>query len=374
MIDKDRIIKEFIELVSIASPSRKEKSFCEYLQKVLREMGLEVTIDEKSGEMAGSNTGNLFARLKGNRENVPALLFAAHMDTVEPAENIEPVIENGSIKSRGKTILGADDKSGIAAVLEAIRHIKEEKIPHGDVEVLFTVGEEIGLLGSSCLDYGLITAKTGFVLDSTGDPGTIVNQGPAQDKIQALIYGKSAHAGIKPEEGINAIQVAARAIDRMKLLRIDAETTANIGIIKGGTATNIICDKVVLEGEARSLHDNKLEQQTQHMLEELSKAGDEFGAKVEIEQERVYSAFYIPTKQRTVQLAVKAVEALGLKLVIGASGGGSDTNNFNARGIEAVNLGTGMNKVHTTEEFILTEHLFQTAQLVARIIENNAVQ
>lgn len=372
MIIKNRIVNEFIEMAKINSLSKNEADIAKYLINKLEELGLDVTIDDSAGK-TGCNVGNVIGCLKGNKENVPAILFAAHMDTVGPAEKIEPTIINDVIKSSGSTILGADDKSGIEGILEAIRHIKEENIPHGDIEVIFTVGEEIGLLGSSALNYDVIKAKLGFVLDSTGNPGTIINQGPAQDKILAIIHGKSAHAGISPEEGINAIQVAARAIDRMNLLRIDSETTANIGIIKGGSATNIVCDRVVLEGEARSLDNKKLEEQTKHIVETLHKASEEFGTNVDIEQERVYSAFYISDEKRTVQLAKKAVEDLGLEANVIASGGGSDTNNFNAAGIESINLGTGMSKVHTTEEFILCEHLVQIAQVIAKIIENNAI-
>ena len=374
MIKTERLMHEFIELVKIDSLSRKEGALAAVLEKKLVELGLEVIRDEKSAEAAGADGGNVLGRWKRNinatsiGKIVPALLLVAHMDTVTPGEGISPVIEGGIIKSSGTTILGADDKSGIAAILEALRHINEEKLPHGDVEVLFTIGEEVGLLGSRYLDYSLLKAKAGFVLDSGGSPGTIINQGPAQVKIKAVITGKTAHTGVNPEDGISAIQVAARAIDRMKLLRIDEETTANIGVISGGNVTNIVCDRVAIEGEARSLADDKLDQQTRHMLECLEHTCREFGAKADIETEQLYPAFLVDMADPLIEIASKAARAAGLEPKVMASGGGSDTNYFNARGIKTLNLGTGMNKVHTTEEEIKVEDLHGTARFIVAII------
>ncbi len=372
MIDRERIVKEFLGMVKITSLSKKEGEFASYLSKRLAGMGLEVIIDEKSRKLTESDTGNVIGRWRGNVNGIPPILFAAHMDTVVPGEDIRPVIRDGVIYSSGDTVLGGDDKSGIAAILEALQHIKEEGIPHGDIEVLFTVGEEIGLLGARYLDYTLLDAKTGYVLDCNGAPGTIINRAPAQDKISAVIYGKAAHAGMNPEEGVSAIQVAARAINNMKLLRIDEETTANIGVINGGAATNIVCDRVELKGEARSLSDEKLALQTQHMYDCLRKACEDMGADLEIDLGREYSSYHIPESDMLIRVAKKAAEAAGLVTRVVSSGGGSDTNYFNVKGIKAVNLGTGMNKVHTTEEEIKVEDLVNTAKLVAAIISERA--
>ncbi|MCR4440833.1 MAG: M20/M25/M40 family metallo-hydrolase [Peptococcaceae bacterium] len=372
MIRKERLLDEFLKMVRIASPSRQEARFALFLKNRMEEMGLEVLVDDRAGVSAGCDTGNLVARLKGNREGVEPVLFGAHMDTVSPGENIEPIIREGTVFSSGDTILGADDKSGIAAVLEAIRHIKEEGIPHGDIELLFTVGEETGLLGARYLTRDLLQARRGYVLDSGGKPGTIINQGPAQDKIRAVIHGKAAHAGVNPEEGVSAVQAAARAVDRMVLLRIDQETTANIGVISGGRATNIVCDRVEIEGEARSLSVIKLERQTRHMVDCLQEACLHFGARLEVETERMYPAFHIKEEDPLIQLAKRAGKRTGLETRVVFSGGGSDINFFNERGLKTVNLATGMNRVHTTEEEISIKDLVDTARFVAVIIEEAA--
>lgn len=368
MINQERLVNEFLELIRIDSPSRKEGAVAAVLIRKLHELGLEVQVDEQSAKQAGCETGNLHGYLKGEKKDIPALLFSAHMDTVMPGEKINPNIEDGVISSDGSTILGSDDKSGIAAILEAIRHIQEDKHPHGDIEVLFTIGEEIGLLGSKHLDYGLLKAEIGFVLDSGGQPGTIINQGPAQDQITAVIHGKAAHAGFNPQDGISAIQAAAKAIDRMKLLRIDEETTANIGIISGGTATNIVTDYVEIKGEARSLSEGKLDSQSRHMADCLEKACAEIGARLELSIDREYTAFHVPEDAKVIKLARKAANDLQLPAALVSTGGGSDVNIFNTRGISTVNLGTGMSKVHTKEEFIKVDDLVTMAKFVAAII------
>jgi tripeptide aminopeptidase len=368
MINQERLVKEFIEMVKIDSLSNKEGRFAAYLKEKLEELGLETVIDEQAGQAVDSDTGNLLGRLKGNRAEAPKLFFSAHMDTVAPGEGIQPQIREGAIYSNGSTILGGDDKAGIAAIIEALRHIKEEKIEHGDIEVLFTIGEETGLWGARYLNYDLLQSKTGFVLDSDGEPGTIICQAPAHDKIYAVIYGEAAHAGMSPEKGVSAIQVAARAINSMQLLRIDEETTANIGVIKGGIATNIVCDRVELEGEARSLDEEKLQQQLTQMLNCLQIACKEMGARLETKIERQYPAFRLNKDEVVVQLARSAAEALGLKAQVIASGGGSDANYFNHRGIKAINLGIGMSKVHTKEEFIKIKDLVMMAHYVVAIV------
>ncbi|MBZ4654211.1 MAG: peptidase [Peptococcaceae bacterium] len=368
MINQERIVREFMEMVTIASPTRKEGQFAQVLKSKLEAMGLEV-YEDNAGKEAGSDTGNLIGRVKGNTGGLPAVIFAAHMDTVSPGEGIRPVIKDGYIYSSGDTVLGADDKAGIAAILEALRHLKEEGITHGDIEVVFTIAEEGGLFGSKYLDYSLLKGKVAFVLDSGGAPGTIINRAPAQDKLSFVIHGKAAHAGVSPEEGISAIQVAARAIDRMKLLRIDEETTANIGVIKGGSVTNIVCDRVEIEAEARSLSVEKLEKQSRHMVQCMEEACREFGARLESNVERAYNPFFVEEQDPLVLAARKAAEKLGLESRVISTGGGSDTNNFNARGIKAVNLGVGMSKVHTLDEYIPIKDLVDSARYVVSIIE-----
>ncbi|MGI6587430.1 MAG: M20/M25/M40 family metallo-hydrolase [Peptococcia bacterium] len=369
MINQERLVQEFIEMVKIDSLSKQEGKFAVYLKEKLIELGLEVFVDEQAGRRAGSNTGNLLGRLQGKRKKAPIILFSAHMDTVPLGEGIQPQIRKDTIYSSGDTVLGSDDKAGIAIILEALRHIKEEKIEHGEIEVLFTIGEEAGLLGSRYLDYSLLRAELGFVLDSDGVPGTIICQAPAHERIDAVIHGKAAHAGMNPEEGVNAIQVASQAIVKMNLLRIDEETTANIGAIKGGEATNIVCERVELEGEARSLSEEKLRQQIQHMVNCLREACDEMGAHLEVETTREYPVFKLKEDEPVVKIAREAAESSGLEVNITSSGGGSDTNYFSAHGIKTVNLGIGMSQAHTKKEFIRIKDLVMSAHYVAEIIQ-----
>lgn len=366
-MNKERLINEFMEMVKINSITRNEGNFAKVLIPKLEALGFEVYVDQ-AGHKIGGNTGNVIGTLKGTK-NVPAVLFGAHMDTVVPGENINPIIREGYIYSDGTTILGGDDKAGIAAILEAVRHIQENNIAHGDIEVAFTIAEEGGLNGAKNLDCSKLASKMGFILDGGGNIGEFAIQGPAQKKLNAKIIGKAAHAGVAPELGINAIQVAARAINNMKLLRIDNETTANIGIIKGGTATNIVCDSVDLTFEARSLKAEKLDAQINHMVDCINKACEDFSASCEIKIENNYPAFSIEKDSELIKLLDIAAQKIGRKIEGKSTGGGADTNIFNGNGLPSITLGIGMEKVHTTSERISIEDLVGAAELVASIIK-----
>ncbi|TYP54208.1 M20/M25/M40 family metallo-hydrolase [Thermosediminibacter litoriperuensis] len=366
MINEERLINEFLELVKIDSPSGKEGRLAQVLIEKLSTLGLKVSVDD-AGEKVGGETGNVIARLKG-KPGAPAILFSCHMDNVMPCEGVKPVIKDGVIYSDGTTVLGADNKAGIAAVLEALRVVKENSIDHGDVEVVFSIWEEGGLRGASNLNADLLTAKYAFVLDSGGSPGEIITSGPAQDKIEVKLIGRAAHAGVAPEEGISAIMMAARAIDRMKLLRIDEETTANIGVINGGQATNIVTPEVTVKAEARSLSEEKLSAQTRHMVEAFEKAAAEFGGRAEIEVTRMYPPFRVEESDDIVRGVKRALERIGITGYTRSTGGGSDTNIFNGMRIKAVNLGIGERKPHTLEEHIHIKDLVDTARMVIEII------
>ncbi|SFR02499.1 M20/M25/M40 family metallo-hydrolase [Desulfoscipio geothermicus] len=366
MINRERLVAEFIELVQVDSESGREGRMAELLKQKLQDLGFEVCIDDAAPK-AGSETGNIIARLRGNAE-APSLLFCAHMDTVAPGCGIRPIVENGVIRSAGDTILGSDDKAGIAAIIEAVRAVRENDISHGDLELVFTVCEEVGLAGAKALDFSRLTARMGFILDSDGPPGSIINRGPSHDRITAEVLGRAAHAGINPEDGVNAIQVAARAIAGMQLGRIDEETTANIGVVSGGAATNIVPDKVTLKGETRSLREEKRSKQTRAICEALEKAARDSGAKVRINVESEYPAMHVPEDAAVVQLARKAALDIGLMPQVKSTGGGSDTHIFNGNGIAAVNLGIAMKKVHTTDEYIAVDDLTRNAEYVLAII------
>ena len=366
MVNKERIVIYFIDMAMIPSPSYKERDMANNLIKELKKLGLEV-YEDSTGEKILGNAGNVVAVLKGNKPK--RLLISAHMDTVEPCEKITPIVENDIIKTNGDSVLGADDKAGIAAILEALRIIKENNIDHADIQVVFSIWEEGGLHGAKNLDYSKIDAEYAFVLDSGGSPGEIIVKAPAQDAIKVKITGKPAHAGLQPENGISAIMVASRAIENMKLFRLDEVTTANIGIVKGGIATNIVMPELEIVAEARSLSEEKLDAQTNHMVETFKNAAKEFGAEIEIEVKRAYGPFNIDETDEIVQLAKKAFSNMNIEGKTASTGGGSDTNILNKNGIKSVNLGIGMKKAHTLEEYIAIEDLINSAVMVGEIIK-----
>lgn len=368
-INKQRLLDEFLELVQIDSASKDERLMADALKPKLEALGFTVTEDDAGAKIGGS-AGNLIAVLEGSKE-APTLLFCAHMDRVEPGRGIKPIIEDGMIKSDGTTILAADDVAGIAAILEAVRSAQEQDIPHGRLELLFTVAEEGGLFGAKSLDASRLSAEAGFFLDSGGPVGTIVVQAPAQKNISATIHGRAAHAGVAPENGISAILVAAEALTKMKLGRIDAESTANIGLIQGGVATNIIPDRVEMKGEARSRDPEKLERQAQHMVEVIQSTCAAHGVEAEVVVGDSYNSFRLTEEDYVVQLALRAAKALGLEPRIESTGGGSDANIINGRGIPSVILGLGYTNVHTTDEAIPIQQLEAAAQYVLQIIKEN---
>ncbi|MBU0519568.1 M20/M25/M40 family metallo-hydrolase [bacterium] len=377
MINPERLQRFFLDLVQIDSHSREEKDVADYLRAHLESLGAIVTMDD-TAEIIGGNCGNILTRITGPLEDrVEPLLFCAHMDTVVPGKGVKPVIDGGVIRSSGETILGSDDKSGIAAILEMLYVLKEDSIPFGEIEILFTVAEEVGLYGARNFDTSVLKSKRGYFLD-TEEVAQVGIAAPAAYRMTYKIFGKEAHAGLAPEKGISAIQVAAKAIQNMPLGRIDAETTANIGVIEGGSATNIITPVVTLRGEARSHSDEKLELQVEAMRQALKKAteeaiitvdGKKFQSKFEETSKREYKSFHISEDSATYKLVAKAGEALGLKMGREVSGGGSDANIFNEKGIESVIVGTGMTDVHTVKEHIKISDLEDCTKLILKMVE-----
>ena len=347
-VNQDRLVNHFLDLIQIDSESKNEKQIAEILVQQLSELGFEVTKLPVPAEV--SNGFNIYAKLEGTLPG--STVFSAHMDTVTPGNGIEPIIEEGVISSKGNTILGGDDKSGIAAIMEAVRVLKETKQAHQSIEIAFTVYEEGGLHGSKNFDMSYINANQAIVLDSGGPIGTIITSAPGQQNLKITITGRPAHAGLAPEEGINALTVAAEAISKMTLSRIDEETTANIGVVRGGEVTNIVMPELFIEAEARSLDDTKLANQVQHMVSTFEAAADKHGAEINIISTRAYNAYKITDDNAHVVEIKSAFESINLTPKTKPTGGGSDANIFNEKGLTTVNLSTGMAKVHTTEEFI----------------------
>ncbi|WP_070971319.1 M20/M25/M40 family metallo-hydrolase [Vibrio sonorensis] len=363
-INQQRLVDHFFSLVKIDSESCDEKQIAESLAEQLGELGF--TVHKLPVPKEISNGFNIYARLDGDLDD--SVVFSCHMDTVTPGIGIEPVLEDGVIRSKGNTILGGDDKSGIAAIMEAIRSVKEDGKSHKTIELAFTVHEEGGLFGSFHYDMSYIQSNKAIVLDTGGPIGTIVNAAPGQQKIIAKITGRPAHAGLAPEEGISAGQVAADAISKMNLLRIDEETTANIGIIEGGQATNIVMPEIRVVAEARSLNAQKLDNQVAHMIETFENSANAFGAQVEIKSTRAYDAFVISDTHPHILEVKQSFEAIGVAPFTKGTGGGSDANNFNAKGLVTVNLSTGMAKVHTTEEYISVQDMVDITRFVEHYI------
>ena len=372
MINKDRVLKEFFELVQITCSTKAERQVADVVGARLAALGGELS-EDNVGEKIGGNCGNLFAYFKGTVAGAPSILFSAHLDSVEPCAGIEPKLENGIITSAGDTILGADCKAGVVGILEAIRVVKEQNIPHGDIQVVFTVAEEGGVNGSKLMDKSRLQADMGFVLDSSGAPGRVIVMAPGQNKLDITITGKTAHAGIAPEEGVNAIVVAGKAMAKLNHGRIDFETTANIGKISGGGATNIVTDKVTITAEARSRNAQKLSDQTRHMVETFEQVAAANGAKAEVKVTKSYDPFVLTEDMPVVKVCCAAAEAIGLKVVLEGTGGGSDANFFNVYGVPSAVLGVGMSKVHTTSEYIKEEDLYNTAELAVSIINQAAI-
>ncbi|USB34706.1 M20/M25/M40 family metallo-hydrolase [Paenibacillus sp. YPG26] len=370
MINKDRVINLFLELVQINSETGQEREIADVLTKKFKDLGLVVTEDD-SAAVTGHGAGNLIATLKGNGlAQADPLLFTCHMDTVAPGTGIKPVIgEDGWIRSDGTTILGSDDKAGVAALIELIEVIQENQIPHGDIQFVITAGEESGLMGARALDAKHLNARYGFALDSNGEVGSICVAAPTQARIEIEIFGRSAHAGVNPEDGISAIQVAGKAIARMNLGRIDQETTANIGKFEGGGATNVVTDYVKLYAEARSIVHEKVEQQIAGMKQALDSACLDYGATGKMNSTIIYPAFNHTEEEPVVQLAKKAASRLGLSGRTFHSGGGSDANIFNGLGIPTVNLAVGYENIHTTSERIKADDIVKAAELVLEIVK-----
>ncbi|MBO2945092.1 M20/M25/M40 family metallo-hydrolase [Paenibacillus sp. F411] len=370
MVNRERILNEFMELVSIDSETGHEEQISEVLKKKFGALGLQVQEDD-SKERTGHGSGNLIVTWEAEQaEHAPKLLFTCHMDTVTPGKGVKPELgEDGYIRSDGTTILGADDKAGLAALLESIRVVQENNLPHGQIQFVITAGEESGLVGSRALQPDLLDADFGFALDSNGEVGSVAVSAPTQARIQMVIHGRSAHAGVNPEDGISAIQVAAKSIAAMKLGRIDKETTANIGKFQGGGPTNIVCDYVQIDAEARSIVQEKVEQQISNMREALETTVREYGAKSEFRSEIIYPAYSYNEHDEVVQLAKRAIEAAGLKLSLFTSGGGSDANVFNGLGIPTVNLAVGYENIHTTKERIHADNLVKAATIVLSLFQ-----
>jgi tripeptide aminopeptidase len=379
LINPERLKNLLIELIKIDSLSRKEYDVAMRLKREMEDLGAQVSIDD-AGERVGGNVGNLIAHFTGTAPKAMPILLSAHMDTVVPGEGIVPILDGDILRTDGRTVLGGDDKSGVSIICEVLRVVKENRFPCSDVDVVFTICEEAGLIGAKCLDVNRLRARTGLVLDSDS-VGFLFTKAPAANRMEFRVHGLEAHAGVCPEKGVNAIKVAADGVARMSLGRIDHETTANIGVIEGGMAVNIVPNSVILKGEARSHSEEKLERQTEHMLRCLQDAaarhtlevgGAQFTATVDAKIERDYDRMDVSDGAPIVQLVRAAANNLRVDIKTLATGGGCDANVLNQKGLEVANLSTGMREIHTVKEWLDLKDLNLSAQMVLEVVRLNA--
>jgi tripeptide aminopeptidase len=372
MINKDRLADTFKMLVGIDSVSKQEGAIAKEIQNIFESMGANTWIDNTGDKIEGES-GNLVVKFKGNTEAAP-ILFNAHMDTVEPGKGVKVTFNEGVFSSDGDTILGADDKSGIAILVEVMKTICESNIAHGPVELVFTVSEEIGILGAKHFDTNCIESTYGYALDD-GDMDSIVTNSPEAIQFQIEVHGKEAHAGAEPEKGINAIQLAGQAISSIHVGRVDTDSTCNIGIIKGGVATNIVPNSVVIKGEVRSHDQKKVKAITQDIISAFKKSidngkisVDDTLPKLEVNIEKEFPLTNIPESHPVVELVKSAAKNLRRKISLKRSGGGSDANIFFEKGIVVGVLGTGMRDMHTLRESVQLDDMVKTAELIIEII------
>jgi len=375
LIQRERLAETFIDLCEISSPSLKERNIADHLKQIFTNLGADAIIEDGSAAATGSDSGNLIIRFDGTLPETEGVFFSCHMDTVQPGDGVE-VVRNGDLfTSRGPTILGGDDKSGVAAIIEMMTVLGENNIDHGLIEIVITTCEEIGLLGAKHLEYRRLKAKYGYALDSSGIDKVIIGA-PAANKFRIEITGAAAHAGLNPEDGISAIQVAAQAINKVQLGRLDETSTANLGIIQGGVATNIIPEQVIIEGEVRSHSPEKLERYTAEIKSTFeqtvatwrnSSPGNTLRPLVRIEVASEYPAMLLAMDSPVVRRVQSAGKQAGRELDFIVAGGGSDANIFNGFGLPTAIVATGMDKVHTTDEQLDLNDLVSLAELILSV-------
>ena len=357
MADEERLVKTLIELIKIDSPSGEEDAMDSEVSSRLKSLGLKVSHDAYK---------NVIAKLDGEGEPI---MLSAHLDTVEPGRGIKPVIDGGVLRSDGTTILGGDCKAGVAIVLEGLESALATNLANRAIEVIFTRHEEGGLVGAHNLDFSMVTAKNGIVFDGEGPPNRIILSAPSQNVVTAYITGRAAHAGLEPEKGISALLIASDILSRLPLGRIDEETTANIGRMEGGLKRNIIPDQAFLDGEFRSLSNEKLadmERKFRRVFDEVASMYPE--ASINLDITNSYQAYNIDPKNSAVAIIGKALAGMGLEMILESTGGGSDANVFIEKGITAIPVGIGVRDFHTTWETALISEVMLGAQMCEGIV------
>ena len=364
---QDDVVSLFTELASVPSPPGDERAVADQVAAYMRDLGLEVSEDD-AGSRIGSNAGNLYARVEATDGGTP-LFLCAHLDTVPPEAGIDPVLEDGVIRNAAGTILGADNKSAVAVMLEATRRILSENRPHGGLELLFTPMEETGLHGAAAFDEERLHARIGYVYDQAAPIGEVILGAPYAHSMEVKIHGRAAHSGMYPEEGRSAIAAAAKAIADFKLGRVDEESSANVGLISGGTAGNIVPEWCSFLAEARSHDPQKLADLVREMLEAATFAASLEDCQVETEVHKSYNGYRFKRDDDAVRIASSALERSGFEPSYTLSGGAADANVFNERGLACVNLANGMAEIHTPDEHIAVADLERMVDVTIALVD-----
>lgn len=366
--DRRRLNETFQTLCRIESPSRHERACADWVSAELRSLGLEVEEDD-AGARVGSNAGNVLTRIAGQRNE--SLLLCAHLDTVPLTAPVEPVVVDGGWENANDGILGADNKSAVAILIELARRLASNR-PTLGVELLFTICEEVSLRGSREFDAGRLRSGFGYVFDHATPIGEIVLASPSHQRLVADMRGRAAHAGVRPEAGRSAIAAVAQAIAQMRLGRLDEETTANVGTIHGGTAINVIPERCRIEAEVRSVDENKLQIAVTDVIDRLEDAANASECDLDLTVERMFEGYRTRPRAPHVLLAERALLACGYEPTHIASGGASDANSFNAAGLPCLNLADGSERNHQPNERISIDALEGMFEVAIVLVEEAA--
>ena len=368
--EREQLHATFAQLCAIPSESGDERACADRLTAALTALGLQVE-EDGAGAVVGANAGNLYVRLDGTSDR--SLLLCAHMDTVPPTAPLQPVLVDGGWENAGEGIVGADNKAAVAVMLQLARRMVDAPAPPQiGLELVFTVSEETGLNGAKAFDVSRLRSELGYTFDHATPIGEIVIASPTYHRITAEFIGRAAHAGLEPELGRSAIVAAARAVAPMELGRLDPETTANIGTISGGTATNVVAERCRLVAEVRGLDERRVEQAATTMIDHLQDGADGAECDLDVVVERIFKGYRLTAKAPQVELAQRALSAAGYTPSLVASGGGADTNVFLAEGFPCANLANGTERAHQPTERVSVDALDGMFEVAIALFEEAA--
>ena len=362
----DTALDLFLALARIPSPPGQERACVDLVRDVLASFGVASEEDD-AGPRIGGDAGNLYARIPGTVPGTP-LFFNAHVDTVPLVAGLDPAVEGDWVVNREPAILGADNKATVAGMVDGIRRVVREGIPHAGIELVITVQEEIGLIGAKAFDTGRLHAEVGYVYDVDGDPGAMTMRAPSQITLDLEFRGRAAHAGMEPERGRNAIHAAAIALSRLTMGRVAPGASRSVGVIEGGTQRNVVPERCTMQMEVRSLDDAQVAVLAQEIVDAANAAAAETGCSVEIAQTKEYTAYAFTDEDDVVRLARRALEAAGCEVREIETGGGADAHAFNEAGKRCLNLSSGMEAIHTPDERIRVDHVEALSRITVELI------